>query len=217
MAIQGNGFLIAEDSQGNTVYTRGGNLQVNLNGVLTTSTGEQIQGWSSLNPDGTVNTNSILGDIVVPTGTLKAPVATQNVSVSLNLNAAATAGASDGTFSTPVQIYDSLGVSHVLTFTFTKSTTNNSWTYSASLPSTDTTSPSTPLTGTLTFDSNGNLTSPAATDPAPQIVATGLADGASDITMNWNLYTGGTPDITQFSQPSAVSADTQDGSPDQLV
>jgi flagellar hook protein FlgE len=32
------------------------------------------------------------------------------------------------------------------------------------------------------------------------------------MTMNWNLYTGSTPDVTQFSQPSAVSADTQDGS-----
>lgn len=211
VAIQGSGFFIAQDSQGNTVYTRGGNMQVDLNGVLTTSTGEKIQGWSTLNADGTLNTNTPVGEIIVPTGTLKAPTPTQNVSVSLNLNAAATSGGSNGTFSTSVEVYDSLGNSHVLTFNFTKDPTNNSWTYSANIPSADTTSPPTPLTGTLTFDSNGNLTSPAATDPSPQIAITGLADGASDMTINWALYTGTTQNITQFSQASAVSANSQDG------
>ncbi|HEY3744396.1 MAG TPA: flagellar hook protein FlgE [Bryobacteraceae bacterium] len=212
VAIQGSGFFIAQDSQGNTVYTRGGNMQVDLNGVLTTSTGEKVQGWSTLNTDGTLNTNTPVGEIIVPTGTLKAPTPTQNVSVSLNLNAAATSGGSDGTFSSSVEVYDSLGNSHVLTFSFTKDPTNNSWTYSATVPSADTTSPPTPLTGTLTFDSNGNLTSPAATDPSPQIAITGLTDGASDMTINWALYTGNTQNITQFSQASAVSANSQDGS-----
>jgi flagellar hook protein FlgE len=32
------------------------------------------------------------------------------------------------------------------------------------------------------------------------------------MTINWNLYNGLTPDLTQFAQPSSVSAVTQDGS-----
>ena len=42
-------------------------------------------------------------------------------------------------------------------------------------------------TGTLTFDSNGNLTSP--TGSVAGISFPGLADGASDLTFNWNLMT----------------------------
>ena len=212
VAIQGDGFLIVKNAEGNDVYSRGGNLQVDLNGVLTTPTGERLQGWSTLNADGTLNTNAPVGDITVPTGNLKAPSATKNVSVNLNLNAAATAGGTDGTFSTSVEIFDSLGQSHVLSFTFTKSTTANQWNYSASIPAADTTSAPTPLTGTLTFDSNGKLASPLSTDPSPALAVTGLADGAADMSVAWSLFNGTTPRISQFTQGSSVDALAQDGS-----
>ena len=212
VAIQGDGFFMVKNGQGNNAYSRGGNLQVDLNGVLTTATGEKLQGWSTLNLDGTLNTNAPVADIIVPTGSLKAPASTRNVSVDMNLNAAAVAGSAGGTFSTSIEVFDSLGQSHVLSFTFTKSTTANQWNYSASIPATDTTSPSTPLTGTLTFDSNGKLASPLPTDPPPAIAITGLADGATDITVSWSLFNGTTPRISQFTQDSAVSALAQDGS-----
>jgi len=65
----------------------------------------------------------------------------------------------------------------------------------------------------LTFDANGNLTSPAATDAAPQLQIQGLADGASDMTLNWSLFNGTSPRISQYAQPSSTSAVAQDGSP----
>ena len=75
--------------------------------------------------------------------------------------------------------------------------------------------PSPVATGTLTFDANGNLTAPTA--PAQvHIAITGLADGANDMNINWNLATDngtGTPVITQYAATSAVSASTQDGVP----
>jgi flagellar hook protein FlgE len=37
--------------------------------------------------------------------------------------------------------------------------------------------------------------------------------GAEDLELNWSLYNGKTPRITQFAQPTAVSANTQDGNP----
>ena len=41
---------------------------------------------------------------------------------------------------------------------------------------------------------------------------TGLADGASDMTINWNLYdSSGNGLVTQFAQTSGVSATSQDG------
>jgi len=81
------------------------------------------------------------------------------------------------------------------------------------VPNADVTNPpAAPLTGSITFDSNGALATPAATDPAPQFQVQGLADGASDLSLAWNMYSGTTPRITQFAQASAVSAVTQDGS-----
>jgi flagellar hook protein FlgE len=87
---------------------------------------------------------------------------------------------------------------------------------------------STPVTGTLTFDSNGNLST--VTQTAPNAVAatpvgtaagdistiplgfTGLADGAADLNMSWNLLgSGGSPTIGQVDANSAVSATNQDG------
>jgi flagellar hook protein FlgE len=47
----------------------------------------------------------------------------------------------------------------------------------------------------------------------PALAVTGLTDGAADMTLTWQLYNGPSPRITQFSQPSAVSANAQDGSP----
>lgn len=205
-AIQGDGFFIVNDN-GNTEYTRGGNFQVNTDGELETASGQLVQGWTMTN--GVLDTNQPIANITVPVGTLAPPVATQNASVSLNLDSAAASGTS---FSTSVQVYDSLGNAHTLTFTFTQSGTANQWNYSVSVPNSDVTSGAfTPVTGTLTFDSNGNLTSPAAGAPVA-IPITGLADGASDMNINWNLYDGTTPDITQYDQASATSAQSQDGS-----
>lgn len=209
-AIQGDGFFVVQASSGNTEYTRGGAFEVNNSGALTTATGEELQGWTMTS--GVLDTNAPVGPITVPVGSLAPPIATSTTSVDLNLNAAGTAGPPPDTFSTSVQVYDSLGTSHIVTYTFTKSSTANQWTYSAGIPATDTTSPSTPVTGTLTFDANGQLVSPASTDPQPVITAPGLADGASDLNITWNLFNGTTSRITQFSQTSATSAVAQNGS-----
>jgi flagellar hook protein FlgE len=65
-------------------------------------------------------------------------------------------------------------------------------------------------TGTLTFDANGNLTSPATN--VAGINFTGLSDGASDMSMNWNILgTAGKATLTQVDSASAVAATTQNG------
>jgi len=211
-AIQGDGFFLVQGPDGSIEYTRAGNFQTDASGNLKEITGEPVLGWTLAN--GVLNTNAPPGVLTIPTGTVQPPVTTQNISFSLNLNAAAIPGSANGTFATSVTVYDSLGNSHVVTATFTEDpTVAGQWDYSLSIPNADLANPpGTPLTGSINFNSSGVLTTPAAGTAAPQLAITGLADGAADMTVNWNLYTGTTPDITQFAQTSSVSAVTQDGS-----
>ena len=207
-AIQGDGFLIVKDSNNNTLYTRDGNLQIDKDGTLKTATGQRIQGWTGLS--GNVNVNGPVGDINIPAGSLKSPVATTDVTLDINLNSSATAGTPGGTFTTSLDVFDSLGTSQTLTFTFTKSATPNAWDYAVTSP--NGTVAVTPATGTLQFDSSGNLQTPSATTAAPIIGITGLTNGASDMNITWNLFDSGLGEITQFAQTSALSANTQNGS-----
>jgi flagellar hook protein FlgE len=211
VAIEGDGFFIVQTTEGAIDFTRAGNFQINSQGFLTTATGDHVQGWALTN--GVLNTNAPISDIQVPASSGAAPIATTNFSLDLNLDAAAATGSADATFSTSIQVYDSLGNAHAVTTTFTKDpTAPGQWNYSISVPDADVSNPpATPLTGSLTFDSNGQLTTPAATDPSPQFQVQGLADGASDLSMSWNLYNGTTPTITQFAQASAVSGVNQNG------
>jgi flagellar hook protein FlgE len=216
-AIQGNGFFVVQDPSGNTLYTRAGNFQLSANGDLITATGQTVQGWTAQN--GVVNTNGPIGNITIPSDALQTPSATQNMSLSVNLNAAAVAGQPSGTFSTSIDVVDSLGVSHTLTVNFAE-TAPGSWTYTVDIPGGDLTTgtagtPSQVATGTLSFDSAGNLTSPAAPAQVPLSI-TGLQDGAANMNINWNLATdsgAGTSVITQYAAASAVSASSQDGVP----
>jgi len=210
-AIQGDGFLVVRDRNGALLYTRGGQLQVDKSGNLLTVTGERVQGWTEQN--GVLNTNGALTDIVVPVGTLKSPVSSTQFSYDLNLDASASAGPPAEEFSTSIEVFDSLGASHLLSVTYTKNTAANQWDYSIEFPSADLTSPLAPVTGSLTFDQLGKLTDPAAAGPLPAISVTGLANGAQDLNLTWQLYNGANPRITQYAQDSALSANSQDGSP----
>jgi len=216
-AIDGNGFFVVQNPAGATLYTRAGNFQLNSQGDLITATGQFVQGWSAVN--GAVNTSGPTGNITIPSNALQTPSASQNMALSINLNAGGVVGQPSGSFSTSIQVVDSLGETHDLTVKFTEASPGN-WNYEVDIPGADLTSgtagtPSSITTGSLTFDANGNLTSPAAPAQVP-LAITGLSDGANDLNINWNLATNngaGTPLITQFAATSAVSASSQDGVP----
>ena len=216
-AIDGNGFFVVQDPSGNTLYTRAGNFQLDANGNLVTATGQYVQGWTAQN--GVLDTSGAIGNITIPSNALQTPSATQNMQLSINLNAAGVVNEPTGTFTAPITVVDSLGVSHNLSVVFTEQSPGT-WGYSVNIPGQDLTSgtagtPSSVATGTLSFDANGNLTSPTA--PAQvQITVSGLSDGANDMAINWNLATSdgnGTPVVTQYAAASTESAATQDGVP----
>ena len=173
-AIQGDGFFVVRPAQsGSPVlsgtdlttdqFTRAGNFQIDQNGVLTTATGQRVQGWSLNTTTNSVNPSDPIGDIIVPVGTNRGATATTSFNTDLNLDASAAVG---GTFSVPINVYDSLGNSHVISATFTK-TSLNTWT--ATVGSTDpavTVDSTTNGPFTFTFDSTGALSTVTPTDAA---------------------------------------------------
>ena len=214
VAIQGTGFFVIEKS-GVINYTRAGSFAVDANNFLVTSDGQQVLGYPAVN--GVINSGQGVVPLLLGAGTISPPTATANVQLTANLNSDANVG---DTFSTPLTIFDSLGSTHVLTFTFTK-TAANAWDYSLAIPPgalNVTVPPQTGIvaTGALSFNGNGTLTGP--TDAAGNLInvtaipVTGFADGASDMTFDWNLLSGTTPLISQVASPSSTSSTQQDGS-----
>jgi flagellar hook protein FlgE len=144
--------------------------------------------------------------ITLPVGSTELAQATQNISATLNLDEGAAIGTQ---FTTPIEIFDSLGQSHLATIVYDK-TNANTWSYTVALPLGDATGAPVNNTGTLTFDSNGNLTSP--TGNVAGISFPGMADGANDLTFNWDLNgSASTPTITQYASPNNNAGVNQDG------
>jgi flagellar hook protein FlgE len=206
MALQGNGFFVVANGNQES-FTRAGNFTVNSFGQLCTPQGQLVMGYPAVN--GVVNTSAALAPIAVNQAGNIPAVATSSFQMSTNLNANAAVG---DTYSAPITAYDSLGTSHVLTVQYTNAGAN-SWNYSISVPAADTgnTGAPTPVaTGTLTFNSSGVLTSP--TGSVTGITISGLADGAAQMNLTWNLNgTSGSPVITQQDATSATSTTSQNG------
>jgi flagellar hook protein FlgE len=182
MALAGNGFFVVQQG-GVQSLTRAGNFQLSSSGSLITQDGQQVMGYGAVN--GVVN---------------------QNSSITANLNSNATVNTP---YSSPVTIFDSLGQSHQATVSYTKTATNT-WSYSVGLPAGDATGVPTNNTGTLTFDTSGNLVSP--TGSVNNITFPTLSDGASDLSFNWNLNnSSGTPTISQLASASSNTGGSQDG------
>jgi len=220
-AIQGDGFFVVKNSQDNLLYTRAGNFQVDDAGNLLTNTGEKVQGWTSMDPNtGQLDTTGAIGDIVVPVGGVKQPIATKSFSLDFNLDSSASIGAGSD-YSETIKVYDSLGTDHVLTVHFQK-TDANTWGYTVTMPGAEVkgapadqpfTLTDSNATGSLQFDSSGNLATPApGTNISFQLPD--LADGAAGpMQLTWNLFTNTNANrITQYGQPSAPEASSQDGS-----
>ena len=207
MAIQGNGFFVVENSGGSLSYTRDGDFTVNSDGQLCTASGQLVMGYTA--DDGVVQTDSALSPITVNSVSEIPASATTSFTTTTNLDATSTTGTS---YSTSITVYDSLGESHDLTITYANTGTNE-WSYNITMPAADTGGtgdPTVVASGTLDFDSSGVLTSP--TGSVAGISITGLADGAADMDLTWNLNSSaGTPTITQDASTSETSSTTQNG------
>ncbi|MGH9466333.1 MAG: flagellar hook protein FlgE [Terriglobales bacterium] len=203
MAIQGSGMFVV-GSNGQQKFTRAGDFIVGADGYLEAPDGSTVQGYQAVN--GVINANGPLTSLQL--GSVSSPAqATSAISLGLNLDSEAAVG---GSFSQPIQVYDSLGGTHTVTASFTKTATN-AWNYAVTLPGADTGggSPTTMASGSLTFNSSGDLTAPAG---PINLTSAALADGASAFNINWNLKDSqGNPLITQSAAASAPLSSTQNG------
>jgi len=205
MALQGNGFFVVQDGSG-TDYTRSGDFTTNSSGQLTTPSGELVMGYPAVN--GVVSTDAALAPISVNQANSIPAVATTSFQTNTNLDSSAAVGT---TFSTPISVYDSLGTAQTLSVNYTN-TAANTWSYSVTLPASatgGTGSPTTVGSGTLTFSSSGQLTSPTGLVSGLNI--SGLADGAAPMNLSWNLTDAGSSTITQQNATSATATTNQNG------
>jgi flagellar hook protein FlgE len=215
VAIQGSGFFVVQDGSGLS-YTRDGSFSFNSTGRLVTADGIAVQGWTQTDPvSGEIVTTGPFGDITVPPGVLRAPVATTQFGTQTNLSASANVG---DTFTTSVQIYDALGVAHVVTINYAK-TAAGAWTYEATVPGEEIAggTAGTPFaigTGTFAFDGNGRLSAVNGAAPADVVlVVPAWNNGAGGGNLTWDLVDNtGKVAVTQYDVASATSSKSQNGS-----
>ena len=241
LAVDGNGFFAVQDADGGKFYTRAGNFKVDTSGNIISQNGLKVLGFPS---GGTgaleqINVNTIsqanvgTGSVTI-TGNLDAGAAkTVTAGDIATLNSVPLAGSTAGStaityadlssmaaFSTPTQVFDSLGQSHTMTtFFFKDATTPNkyfarSYVNSdesgdsvAGMPRQVTNAGGTQASGeiAMTFSTNGARNGTITNPDKTYTIAWGNgSDPASPIKMNIN-------DFTQYASASAVKSISQDG------
>lgn len=210
LALDGSGFFIVNDGQGN-FYTRNGQFRLNDDGEVQLLTGQILQGHRITN--GIVGTT--LEDVDLA-GVQSAPNASTNFTLGANLNGASSAGV---TFNSPISLFNSSGAQVVMNVQFTKQAVGNNWTYSASLPA-GAGSITAGASGTLNFNTNGQLSGVNGGGLANQTFTLDFSTAnppAAAQTMTWNLVnpnTGATNGkMTGFAAPSNNNSIVQDGFP----
>ncbi|HEY3266000.1 MAG TPA: flagellar hook protein FlgE [Armatimonadota bacterium] len=179
VAIEGNGLLVLSDGS-NQLYTRDGSLTVNSDGTLTTSgaIGYRVMGWNANSTTGQIDPTGGLQEIKMPVGQWSLARQTSAVTFGGNLDSSTATG---GSVATSYKIYDSLGTSHTLQVSFTKTANPGEWTYTATSP--DGTFGATG-TGTVTFDTNGKITGSGVLPTTMTLTAPGGANATIPIDLN---------------------------------
>ena len=216
VAIQGGGFFVIGEGV-NRTYTRAGDFNFNADGMLVTSSGLPVMGYTAVDPaTGDIDTSGAPTAILAPPGVLRAPVATTTIAALTNLDAGAAGGA---IYAAPVEVYDSLGLSHVATVTYTK-TGPGAWSYAITVPGAEITggtagTPFSIATGTLGFSPAGALTAVNGGAVADVAITTpAWSNGAAASAISWDIVNAnGVAALTGYGAPSATASVTQNGTP----
>jgi len=209
VAIDGGGFFIVSDKLNNTpagfTYSRNGEFNTDADGFLINSEKNYLLGWQT-DANGVVlatNANDLNSleviDVSAITGSAEA---TSNVTFDLNLPADANVGDS---YITSFEIFDSLGVSHTIEKTWTK-TAANTWGLALTDPyltsdNTVTSGTIAPAASIVTFDGTGKL----AGVTAAAFAITGFTTGSADSALTFDVGTVGQADgLTQFAASTST-------------
>ncbi len=227
IAINGGGFFQLTLPDGSPAYTRDGSFKLDKDGFIKTNTGANVMGYTT-DVTGKPTSASIV-KLSLPTAAPIPAKATASIAVELNLDARANLAAGvpavaatattaaipaiaatpRSTYGTALNVYDAQGVPSAVNFYFEKSAANT-WNVFKDLTSV------TPL-GTITFNTAGKVTGPAAVAPASGVGIT--IPAGTIVSANPNEASGFIPTainvdfstLTQFGSAYAVSNLTQDG------
>ena len=198
-AVQGSGFFILKDGA-RTFFTRDGAFDIAVSGELVNpANGFKVQGWRA-DSSGIVDSNTPLESIVIPFGQSIAAQESTKINFVGNFDARL---ADTDTFSSTIDVYDSLGNAHPVSLTFTKNGANT-WNVTANSTSAeiDTVTFDIP---SVVFDSNGTLTTPDPSTSPPTTLemtvtfVTGLQQN-SPIVTNIDMTA-----VTQFATEGQLS------------
>jgi flagellar hook protein FlgE len=227
LAISGQGFFVMTEqatplATENRFYSRAGQFAADSSGYLRSPTGFFLQGWrTDLAGVPTAADTSVLTSLEsIRVNSISGTASpTSSVDIGLNLPASATLPASvaNGSIQTTnVNVFDSLGVSHTVTLTWTKTAANN-WTVVATAPDAAVIDEG-PAAGNLGYSVNvvfnGDGT-PATFDGIATPPALGLGtwnSGANPSLITMNLGTQNVANgVTQFSGTYSIGFIDQNG------
>ena len=201
VAISNAGFFRMTDSAGGVFYSRNGQFTLDENRNIVNMQGQNLTGYPAAGNPLTVQTGATPVALSVPTTAMPASATTKSALVA-NLNstdsppATTTFDPDDSTSftaHTQMTVYDSLGNEHAVDLYFGK-TSNNNWTAHA----VDTTTGQAAGTFTMTFNSNGQLTSQAT-----QTLSLSSLNGSAAQTFSFNLTGSQQQNVaSNFGSPS---------------
>ena len=168
-------------------------------GNLVAPGGALVQGWSADPLTGEIDTDTALGNINLPITDLVGGQATANVSLGGNLDSSAEEGTEH---TTTFQVFDSLGNTHDVVVTFTKSATANTWDVGVTVGEDDASID----VGTLAFDTFGEL---LETGPTEIVVTGPTPPDAEQIAFTIDLADPG--GLVQFAGLSSAEGVADDG------
>ena len=225
VALNGDGFFIVSGTVNGVTgnfYSRAGQFKVDPDGAIVDPTGLNVMG-RALQPNGDLSTG--IRPLVVPTNGIQAQPTTE-FALTANLDASApvlptpfdiTQPSSTSTTGTSVVVYDSLGAPHSLDLYMNK-LAENQWEYRA-VVSGDELNPTQPGqnvevgSGLLFFNTDGALETVSESQTISVDFSSATPGQVIDLDFGTTISDGGTglDGSTQFSMPSGVSSQSQNG------
>ena len=218
MAVDGKGFFVVQDDEGNRNYTRAGQFRTDEDGYLVTFSGEKLQGYGTTT-DGTLGTT--LTDLQIPADPVPGE-ATTGISVRANLAPGADSVfdtvpvidpvtgtwddvTSAASFTSSTTVYDSLGRPQDVTLAWYE-TASGSWDFRAYVDAETAGGnegvPQEVATASLEFDTDGALD--VATSTSAGIPVTFAGASAQTIVFDFGIDVSG-GDLGQMTQQGLTS------------
>jgi flagellar hook protein FlgE len=229
ISVSGAGFFVVTDDANvdplvtELKYTRAGNFIKDADGFLRNASGYYLQGWQ-LDANGGIPSNPAdvtaidLGQVTGtadPTTTVALRINLQSSAIAAGAYAAGdmNAGTVTPQYQTGLEVFDSQGGSQPLRVAFIK-TAANTWAYEVIYdgnPANIGGAANNPIaTGTLTFNTDGTIATPAA--PVPIVIPWAAASGLAPQTIDFNLGSASTANgVTQYDAASTLYATNTNG------